>query len=356
MNKKLHTYQYVFLLFLNCLGSLFLLGILQRSQGVASWVAILCCIPFGVLLNLLGLWFFSRNRELTLYEINVNAFGTIGGKIVTVLYALYFFMTSCVVLNYYGVFTVDLILRDTDLIFFLAPSFLAIAYALRKGLLTIGRIGAFFGTILLVLSVLALFTEWRISDIRNLFPVNIKDKTGFLMAVVAFTYVQFGELFAVFSMINEADSRMRIFKVNLLSILLGNGLIVLFAIADVLALGQTMQLQYAAFYRVIRIIDWGEFMNRIEVLVVSAYFLATIFRVLINLHVVCKSLAQTFGMETEKPLALPVCACAMGFTNMLSGTTFFIIQYIIAVYPYVCTVPFIILPLLTILKSKAVQK
>lgn len=347
---KLKKHQYAYLVILNCLGSLFLLSIVQRNAGTESWLSVLLCVPFGIAINLLGILLF-KSTNASLYDTNILAFGSFWGNFVNILYILYFFIAACTILNYYGIFTVNLILRDTPLLFFITAVLLAVAYTLRKDLLTVGRMATFFGIAMLIFSVLALFTEFGIADIRNLFPVNITNKNNFFLASCAFAYVQFGELFAVFSMTSETE-KMKIFKVNLLSILLGNGLIILFALADALALGPTMSLQYAAFYRVIRIVDLGEFMNRIEVFVVSAYFLTTIFRVIINLHVVCKTLAHTAGLKEETSLTLPICALAIGVSVAISGTTFYTVEFITQIYPYICTVPFIIIPALAIIFIK----
>ena len=349
MKTKIYTYQYVFLLILGCLGSLFLVGMQERALGNSAWISALVAIPIGLMINGLALALFLKNPEASLGEINVRAFGRIGGGAVTLFYAVYFFLCACTLLNYYGLFTVNLILRQSELVFFLVPVVLVMIYGVRKGITTIGRMAVIFGVLMLVLSVVVLVMEVNIADWSNLLPLQIQNTGQFVQLTVAFILVQFGELLAVISVIPEIETRKKIVKSTLVSITVGNAVVVLFVIADVAVLGASTAMQYSALYRVMRIVDFGELINKVEVFIVAGYFFATMFRVMIHFYAACKTLRDAFRMKSYKHLAVPVGTLMIGFTEWFATTSNSLIQYIIYIYPYIAVAPQIILPALALI-------
>lgn len=351
MQKKLHTYQYFFLVLLSCLGSIFLLSVPENTAGGSAWLAVVLCLPVGILLNFIAVMLFKRDEGKSLTDINRLAFGKTAGNAVSALYAVYFFFAACTLLAYYAFFSSDLILNGTPKEYFLLVAAAVTAYCVKKGLLAIGRMGTVFGMFLLAASVIMLSLELAEADISRL----KFDTENFVPAIAAFSFLQFGELFSVISLAPEAEFKDNMYKTTVISIVAGNGLIAVFALTNALALGSTVSVQYAAFYRVVRTIELGEFLNRIEALVVVAYFIATVFRVMLNFYLVCKCTSDILGGKKERKIAVFAGALLFIVSALAFGAREDILKYYTGVYPYISAVPLLILPVITLI-IRSVQR
>lgn len=348
-NQHLYKYQYAFLLILSCLCNLFMVSVLEGQAGTGAWTAYLFSLPIGLALNALAAFLFSRNPGCSLHEINTAAFGSIGGKIVSLIYVLYFFLITCILLNYYGLYTVDTVLHQVKLGLFIAPIVFAVVYVARKGIEVIGRAGVILGVVLLAGCLGSAITELVSGNLENLFPLISASPRQLLYATFALSAIQFGELFAILTFIPDLVTRKRVVRTTLWSVLIGNGVVVLFAIGSVMVMGQTTYMNFAGFYRVIRSSDFAGILNSMKILVVAVYFFAAVFRLTVNLRAICKCLKDIFLLPASKHLALPVGALMIGFSQVISYSSTIIGQFLFYYYPYLATVPQLFLPLLTLI-------
>jgi len=206
-----------------------------------------------------------------------------------------------------------------------------------------------FGVLLLMLSAAVILMEFNLADLGNLFPVKAAESENFVQITAAFVFIQFGELIAVMTVIPEVETRKKMVRTTLIGILIGNILVVLFVIADIAVLGASAQLQYSALYRVMRIINFGELINKVEVFLVAGYFFATIFRGMIHFYAACKTIGYALGIKTYQSLTVPIGTLMIGFTEFFASTSNILVEYMIWIYPYLAAIPQILLPLIALI-------
>ncbi len=347
---KIYGYQYICIIILSCLGTLFMLGIPERLVGHNAYLACLMAVPIGILLNTLFIKLFTVSGAQSLYEVNTFAFGKWVGKGVTFLYGLYFLLIAIAVLNYYGLFTVNLILRQMRMVAFLTPVVLVIAYGAKKGATTMGRMAVILVGVMLIIALISIGIEVFYVEPENLLPVLNVERGDFIGAMFTFAFLQMGELMAVYALIPKVEVKKRsVLKISLISMLVGTGFVILFTLMNSLILGNTMSLQYAAFIRVMRVVDLGEMINRMEILVVSGYFFASVFRVMVDLYMVAVCMKDTFGLSTHKHLAFPLGIILILATSLFSNVTNLLIRYYTEIYPYIALAIQVILPAVTLI-------
>ncbi len=353
MKKKIYGYQLMLLIILSCVGSIFLVTVQERAIGTAAWLALLCSFPAGLAINLLFLLLFKRSNYDTISRINVAAFGP-AGNAVTVVYCLYFLLGASLLLNYYGIFTVSIILRQMQLTFFILPIVFLIGWAAQSGVTVIGRMAVIFSYILLGTVAVTFLFELPYVQWENIFPLFYTDTGSFLKMAFLFAFIQFGDLMAVFCLLPYVENKEKIIKKSLISVSIGVGIVVLFAFLNALVLGEVLSRQYSAFLRVMRLVDLGRIINRLEVLVFAGYFFATVFRLMVEYTVVVSNLRDALHLNKKTPRSFSGWAVLLGAGAALAICSILIapatedtMRFITNVYPYIAIVVQIALPAAT---------
>lgn len=348
--RRLYPYQYVFMLLLSCVCSLFMITVVQNEMGGGAWTAFLLCLIPGLAVGGIFTGLFVMNPSRTLHEIHVQAYGKKAGALVTWIYLVFFFITGSVLLDYYGIYTLGTVLKMMRLPVFIGAVALAAAYTAGKGSEILGRLGVVLGALLLTLAVVSVALQFTQGDFQKLFPLFGAGQREILFTVASLTAVEFGEMTAVMSFIPDIVKKKKIMKMNLLSLLAGNGLVALFAIGSVLVTGQTIS--GAGYLRTVRSGAFSGVVSSMEILSVGAFFFGAVFRLAVNICAICRSMKDTMHIRTEKNLALPVAGLMVGFSQLLTVSEEVIGKYLLYIYPYIALFPALILPLVTLGLSK----
>jgi spore germination protein KB len=341
------------LIILSCVGSVFLVSVQEKAIGTSAWLALLCSFPVGLLINLLFLTLFKRSNYASINEINKAAFGP-AGNAVTAIYCLYFLLGASILLNYYGIFTVSIILRQLQLIFFVLPIALVIGWAAQSGVTVIGRMGVIFSYILLGTVAITFIFELPYVNIENILPLFYTDTKSFVWMGLLFAFIQFGDLMTVFCLLPYVEKKEKLIRKSIISVSIGVGIVVLFCFLNALVLGDSLSLQYSGFLRVMRLVDLGRIINRLEVLVFAGYFFATVFRLMVEYTVVVSNLEDAFHLNKKPPRSLLRWCAVVGVgaamviaSALISGSTEDTMRFITNIYPYIAGVVQVALPVAT---------
>lgn len=353
MKEKIYGYQLMTLIILSCVGSIFLVTVQERAVGTSAWIALLCSFPIGLGINILFLMLFKRTKYASISRINKAAFGP-AGDAVTVVYCLYFLLGASLLLNYYGIFTVSIILRQMQLTFFILPIVFLIGWAAQSGVTVIGRMAVIFSYILLGTVAVTYLFELPYVKWENIFPLFDADTGSFFWMVFLFAFIQFGDLMAVFCLLPYVENKEKLIKKSLISVSIGVGIVVLFCFLNALVLGNVLSQQYSAFLRVMRLVDLGRIINRLEVLVFAGYFFATVFRLMVEYTVVVSNLRHALRLNKKTPRSLSGWILLLGVGAALAVCSILIapatedtMRFITNIYPYIAVVVQIGLPVAT---------
>lgn len=341
------------LIILSCVGSIFLVTVQERAIGTSAWLALICSFPVGLGINVLFLLLFKRSNYSSISRINTAAFGP-AGNAVTVVYCLYFILGASLLLNYYGIFTVSIILRQMQLTFFILPIVFVIGWAAQSGVTVIGRMAVVFSYILLGTVAVTFLFELPYVQWENIFPLFYTDTRSFFWMVFLFGFIQFGDLMAVFCLLPYVENKKKLIKKSLISVSIGVGIVVLFCFLNALVLGDVLSKQYSAFLRVMRLVDLGRIINRLEVLVFAGYFFATVFRLMVEYTVVVSNLRDALRLNKKTPRSVSGWAVLLGVGAAMAVTSILIapatedtMRFITNIYPYIAIAVQIGLPVAT---------
>lgn len=330
-----------------------MVSVQEKAIGTSAWLALICSFPVGLLINLLFLTLFKRNNYSSINEINKAAFGPVGNA-VTAIYCLYFLLGASILLNYYGIFTVSIILRQLQLVFFVLPIVLLIGWAAQSGLTVIGRMGIIFSYVLLGTVAVTFLFELPYVKLDNILPLFYTDTKSFVWMAMLFAFIQFGDLMAVFCLLPYVQKKEKLICKSIISVSIGVGIVVLFCFLNALVLGDSLSLQYSGFLRVMRLVNLGRIINRLEVLVFAGYFFATVFRLMVEYAVVVSNLKDAFRLNRKTPRSAGRWCVVVGVgvtmavtSVLISGSTEDTMRFITNVYPYIAVVVQVLLPVAT---------
>lgn len=345
----LYRYQYAFIIILFCLSNMSMIGMLRRTVGTGAFSAFLFALPLGLLINVIGAALFSKNSGMTLYEINKASFGRIGGRCINLLYALYFLLISAVTLNFYGLFTIDSIINRLSLYAFLAPVIITVIYSARKSEHVLGRFSVIAGTLMLIFIGVSSVIEIASSSPETLFPLFNSDPKNIVAATLCLATWEYGQLFSAITFSPKLKNEKGLIKATVISSVIGNGLILFFAIGAVFTDGQTTYLNGGAYYGIPRDSSFSAAAGSLSVLAIAAYFFSTVFRLTVNLRASISVLKDTLSLKEEKHLALPAGVLVLALSLLLSVDSSAVGNYILFSGPYACLIFQAALPLLALI-------
>lgn len=353
MKEKIYGYQLMTLIILSCVGSIFLVSVQEKAIGTAAWTALLVSFPAGLGINLLFLSLFKRRNYASINEINRAAFGPLGGA-VTAVYCLFFLLGAAILLNYYGIFTVSVILRQLKFAFFILPIVFLIGWAAQSGVTVIGRMGVIFAYILLGTVAATFLFELPYAKPENLLPLFYARPGSFAGMALLFALIQFGDLTMVFCLLPYVEKKEKLIKKSLVSVSIGVGIVVLFCFFNALVLGDTLSLQYSGFLRAMRLVNLGSIINRLEVLVFAGYFFATVFRLMVEYTVVVSGLKDALRINKNTPrsasgwcVVVGVGAAMAILAVLISGSAEDTMRFVTNVYPFIALPVQVALPAAT---------
>ncbi|MDF2686953.1 MAG: spore gernimation protein, partial [Clostridia bacterium] len=142
------------------------------------------------------------------------------------------------------------------------------------------------------------------------------------------------------------NSKCNSYKIYLYGLLIGGAVIFIGMVRNILVLGITaMDAYYFSSYHVLEIVDIGDFISRIEVIVAGNYLIAGSSKVLICFYAVTKGLSKLFKIKDYKLLLVPVAFLMVAFSKIYYVSTMEMFNFI-GVYKYYAPIFQIVLPII----------
>ncbi len=291
------------------MGSALIIPIAVEAKQDA-WLSILLGMLGGLLLFFIYHRLYLYYPDISAVEYVQKITGRFLGRIIALLYLLYFAYLAARVLRDFGTMLVTIAYFDTPLFIINALLIMVLIYTVRKGIEVLARTGellfvlmyllAFAGFVLIVISGLI--------DINNLKPVLEEG----IIPVVKTTYTQtlyvpFGEA-VVFAMILPYLNNPKVAKkTGLLAIgLSGINLAIVSAINfSVLGVDYMMRSQYPLLSAIQRI-QVADFLERLDVFYMIATIIGGFFKISIFFYAVIAGTSSLFKVKQPSRLAYPI--------------------------------------------------
>jgi spore germination protein KB len=308
-NGKITPRQLGMLVFLYTVGT----TILVIPSGLATtakqdaWIGGLFGICFGLLILWLyaALWRLYPNK--TFVGICETVLGKYVGKILSLVYVFYSFIGASTVLFYLGNFFKIQFIPQTPIQFINALFAIIVVMGVRMGIEVISRTAELMMPWFIILFGVLVFTLLPAINTDNLQPVfesGVKPlvSAGLSFAGTAFLPIIF--MFVIFpSVQNPVQARKSFFKASII----GGLCVVLVTLLCILILGSNISSRSMfPSFALVKKINIGNFLQRIEALMAGLWFITTYFKTTIYFFSGVSSLAEILKMKDYRFITLPL--------------------------------------------------
>lgn len=346
------TFLIIGLLQASTLTAAFISGITKQN----TWVVLL--VGFTIMLLLL-LVYTSLNKKFpdrSLIEINNELYGRYLGKAISVLYIWYFWYIVAANFRFTADFFATYLFSETDISVFIVILAIICTYAIKKGIEVIARVSFVLGiltiTIAILITVLTI-KEIRLANFLPLFEINSK---VFIQGTNLMISIPFGEIVVFLMFFPYVNDIKQVKKSAFMGLIIGGIFFLTVILRNIAVLGNIGSIHFFPSYQVARLVNVGEFITRIEILIALVLIFNEFVKICIMYYATVLSIAQFFKLRSYKSLVIPVGIISIVlsiimFASPAEHANFVANIYVIYVIPVVIIFPIISLLIASIRKS-----
>jgi spore germination protein KB len=341
-------------------GSAIVIGIGNQAKQ-SAWLAILIATAIGLLTVWLYVVLCTRRKSRNLFEIMEQLLGRWGSVALILVYVLYFSYLASRILRDFGELIVSAILVNTPLEVISFTMMLLIMYILYLGVEVLARTGEIFAPylfgFLMMISIMLIASgtiEWK-----RFLPV-LPDGLGPILRAVfpGLVGFPFGEMIVFTTVFPNVSNRRLVGRVSLYGIAFSGVALSFSSLLEVAALGADNRARSPfPLLSAARNVSLGNFIERIDALVVFIVMLGIVIKVSLFMYAALKGLEQVFQMPHRSflvPLGMLISVCSIlvskNFTEHLTEGLNFVPLYLHL--PMQFGIPLLLLLLLLLRKGR----
>lgn len=326
------------------LGSSLLLGISSHSKQ-DSWIAFLlsmtCFLPIlYIYIRLMHLY-----PGLNLFEICLEVFGKIVGRIVVILYVLYALDLGALVLRNYSEFIQVRVFNQMPQSISLIAMILAVIYASKKGVEVLARWSAIALPIILFLVAVVTILLLKDMHLSYMLPIgeNIQEVPQDAFDDFSFPMA---ETVLFLSLLNNLRKGDKPGKTCLIGLLIGGGVLLISLLRNFMTLGVALhEDKWFPSYAAASLIIAGNFLSRIENIVGANLILGGFVKISVCLLAASMGSAKLFNEDNYRPFVAPLGLMMAALAGILYNSIMEMYDFI-DVYPYYASLFEIVFPIL----------
>lgn len=328
------------------LGSSIVLGIGSEAKK-DGWIAILMAMAISIPVYFLYARLVSLFPEKGLYEILIVVFGSKIGKILILPYIWYAFHLGAIVIRNFTEFIVIVTLPETPQ--YIIAFFLTVLsiWAVKGGIEILARWTAIVLPLILIaifMVTLLLIPNMELDNIKPVLEGGIKPVLPEVFSAFSFPFAELVLFMVIFVNIKKNCSP---FKIYYYSLFIGGIIILIVTIRSLLTLGEAnISIIYFASYASVRLINIGDFLQRIEVTVVFVFLLSGFVKVCICLLAAVRGIEKVFNLKDYRLITAPIGLIMMMLSLILYENVREMFQWAYLYYRYYSISFQIILPLI----------
>lgn len=270
-----------------------------------AWLAIIFGMVEGIILTWIFLSLSDRFPGKTFIEISHIVYGPYLGKVISFLFIFFLFhVVSLIIIDFSNFFS-GIIMPATPFIVFAILITLVAASAVRNGIEVIARCSQVLLSIVLISIIATCILLFKNYNFNNLQPVlsTPPGKMFFITQRVAlFPFVP-----ALFMMVIPSVNKQGELKKSVIKgIVIAGFFLTLIAIRNIAVLGNTAGIYTYPSFQAVRIIDYGQVLTRLEVLVALNFLASGFVEISLFFYGTVLGGAQLFNLRTYLPLVLPI--------------------------------------------------
>lgn len=300
-----------------------ILRVLAMSAENDAWLTILLGALGGLAIFWIYASLYSQYPELPLTGYIRKIMGRRMGGALCLMYVLFFIHGAARDLREGGDLMTSSVLDATPVIAINVVMIASIGYVLSKGIEVLARTGQIFLSILIILGIISSFllVFAGIIDLKRLLPV-LGNGWGPVVATTLKQTIQFPhEEVVCFTMVLPYLNRKKTgIRAGIAAVLLSSCLLSYTTAINIAVLGADIAARSTfPLLNTISLINIGEFIQRLDVIVVLTLITGDFFKVAIFYYAAVMSIADLFGIEDYRKLVHPTGIIILLVSTMLSG-------------------------------------
>ncbi|WP_338590757.1 endospore germination permease [Paenibacillus sp. Y5S-9] len=326
IKEKITIRQFAVLTFLVMIGDMILLypSVVTASGKQDAWICSLIGQPIGILIMWVLYKLHQTHPDLSLIEICQKILGRWVGSVLSVAYLFYFAIGAVICIREVGDFMTTQIYLQTPIRVIIIILMCTLVWGLMHGLRTIGGSSEMLAPIVvsfMILLFLGLMPQVKSS---NLLPYLDTPWLHLMQSIIRGAFTSFGELIVITMVLPYVMSGPHVKRDMLLATLCGGLLLTTLLVISLMIFGPFLtQHDIYISYTLSQKINIGNFFERIEAFMATAWLIATYFKSLLYMFSFVVGTAQLFRLKTYKPLILPSAMLLFALAVLISPNVIF---------------------------------
>lgn len=330
-NGKISIRQFAVLVFIFTLGSSVLIApsLITTAAKNDAWIAAILGVTGGVVLvwlyNTLG----KRYPNKTLTEYSETILGTWAGKTVSLLFIVYFFLLTTLLLREIGDFITTQMMPETPLPVILILFTFIIVMGTHLGLQVIARASEVFFPWVILLTLLLVFLLLPQTEFSRVQPIMAEGIKPVLHGALQLLSLSFLELFIFLMIIPDVNRQQEAGKGFWQGTVLGGILLIFLIIMCILTLGASLTMrQIYPSYILAKKINLFHFLERLEVMMATIWFITLYFKIAICFYGTLSGLAQIIKLRDYRVLTIPFAMILIVLSIIISPNILYFQKFI----------------------------
>ena len=348
MNERIKTSQLMMLIITFVMGSTLLITLVDGISAQGTWVVMVAAFVLSVPFLLVYISLAKRFPGKSLIEINDIIFGRVAGKAISIIYLLFFFLLLTFNTADLSSFYTGYIIPEAPQMAFIVPVLLVCAFTVKRGLSALVRVSVV--TTIFTVATVVLMTLLLIGnmDFSNFLPVFDKPAIKYIQATQTVAELPILELVAMLMVTPMLRDNKKLTRWWMGGVGVAMIMFVTIAARDTAVLGAASNILGENSYEAIRLVNIGEFLTRIELLIAITYTALLFVKTALLYYVTATALSQLLRVD-RNVMILPLGALTVFFAAIKVEST---VEHTIwgaryaAVFSFPCVIVF---PLLMVI-------
>lgn len=284
------------------------------DSGNDAWIAMLIGWAGGYFVFLITAAVASLHPGKTLVGIMIDCFGNRAGRVLGFIYGLFFIWLAGTILHVFGYYVISVEFPETPILFIDACFMIVIAFAVRMGLETLGRMSEIF---LVIFGVIIIVTFASLSIDFHILAFKPMLKNGILpplMSGLQSSMIPFAEGIFALTVFPSVNNQKKIFEIVNITTLLTGGFLFAIMVRDIAAVGVDLSSRNIfPAEKIFRLMPGMDVYPLLDLDVI----MTGILKVAVVLFAAVRTLGEVFSLKEFKILVYPTAALAVSFSTIL---------------------------------------
>jgi spore germination protein (amino acid permease) len=311
--EKISVLQTVMLLTCFLLGTSVILNPAADS-GNDAWIAVLIGWAGGYVVFLIVASVASLHPGKSLVGIMIDCFGNRAGKIIGLLYGLFFIWLAGTILHVFGYYEISIEFPETPILFIDICFMVVIAFAVKIGLETLGRMSElfviFFGFVVFI-TFASIFTDFHPLAFKPILKDGIMPP---LMSGLQSAILPFAEVTIALTIFPNVNNQKKIFKIANITTLVTGAFLFAIMVRNITVVGVDLSgrniFPAEKVFRLMPGIDVYPLLD-LDVIMTGTLKVAVI------LYAAVRTIGEVFSLKEFKILVFPSAALAVSSSEIL---------------------------------------